>query len=1147
MQCPKCSFEISDLAIFCTNCGAQIKLTCPECGAKTKAGATFCSQCGFRIGFQPHPEDASQQKNIAFPISQPDSKRSQADPYERRIVTVLFADIAGYTMISEVRDPENLAEIMSGAYPCLLEPIGEFKGSIMQVMGDGVLAYFGAPLAQEDDPERAVLAGLEIVARFQMYAKELQQKQVLSNFHVRVGINTGLVVVGEMSPEKHLAYIALGDAVNLAARLQQNAPIDSVLISHSTYQHIKGLFDVQQQAPLAIKGREQIEHTYLVQQRRPYHLRLRKRGLDGVATTMIGREPEVAALKNIFRDAIQGGEPALVLISGDPGIGKTRLVNEFADWVRSQPIAPILLRGRATPGLQDVPYGVLRYLFARHFGILETDTSVQALEKFRSGTQKFLDTEHADLISQLVGFDFKVSPEISHLLGSPDFIEISEQYLKNYLRSLAENSLLIVLEDLQWMDDRTLDFISELMVEFGSKHGLQMMILCTARTQFFEERPKWGEGILGFSKFKLRNLSRLQSRLLVDEILLKAEDIPEFFYQCVVDEAGGNPFFIEEMIKMFIDEEVIVTKGGSLSIKLEQLEDLHVPSTLKGILQARLDSLPIAEKRVVQRAAVIGRTFWDGLLSAITEDEVESQKIILRLEALRERGLVYHRERSSIAGNQEYLFKHALLRDEAYESVLLKHRHTYHKRVAIWIEENAGDRLEEHLALIANHYLEAGQKDLAADWYIKAGEKALSHCSMHEAKDLFTKALCSISDEDLNRLWQATLGHDEAVGTLGDLDARHADDSTLLNLAKQLEDENRLAEAYYRIGTQAMNEGDNQEALRAFNHALEMANRSGDLLLQSLILPIKITILIFGGELQAAGSLVEQALSLARQTENPDVLARALTNLAPYYQAIGDFSQSVQLMQEAIDINQQQRNRLGEAYGSLNLGFFYLSLGHFEIGHKLLVRALNISRRLEARICVAYGLLNLGLAEWRLGQSQKACEVLESSEDILEALGDQRGLASRQFYLGLSHESANDLVEAANQFTTACESFDILGATSGVVEAQAGLARLALIRGDLREAENLALKVMNYLDQEGPQGLELPILAYYSCVKVFDALEETHLFQHVLEMGAKVIHHRLDMIRDGDWKSVYLKAIPENRGLLAYLPEDFLNAAAHKD
>ncbi len=1134
MLCPKCGFETSDLAIYCPNCGAQIKVTCPECGANTQAGSAFCSQCGFHLASLKDPDIINQRKNNALPRISSDLIQHHVDPYERRTVTVLFVDIIGSTTFAENIDPEFVADIMRDAYPCLIEPIQAYKGSIVQVMGDGVLAYFGAPLAREDDPERAVLAGLKIVERIQSYAKKLRQDQVVDDFHVRVGINTGLVVVGELFPEKDVSYIALGDTVNLAARLQQNAPKDSVLISHATYQHIRGLFDAQHLGAIFVKGREQNVETYLVSKSKPDHLRMKQRGLEGVATTMIGREPEIAALQNIYRDAIRGGETAMVLVSGDPGIGKTRLINEFAGWVISQPISPIILRGRAIPGTRDVPYGVLRYLFARHFGILETDTTAKALEKFREGTKDYLETEQADLIGQFVGFDFKASPTIQPLLGSASFREISELYLKNYLGSLAEKSLLIIFEDLQWMDDRTLDFISELITEFSDQDRLQVMILCTARTKFFEARPKWGEGVLGFIKLKLRKLSRLQSRSLVDEILFKVDDIPEAFYECVVDEAGGNPFFVEEMIRMFFDEGVITTQDDLFSITLEKLEDLHVPSTLKGILQARLDSLPLPERHVVQRAAIIGRTFWDGLVKVMTGSKDEAQNVPQRLEALRDRNLIFHRERSSIAGNEEYLFKHALLRDAAYESVLLKHRRSYHQQVAKWIEDNAGDRLEEHLAMIAYHTMVGGKADLAADWYCRAGERALTQCSMKEAKSLFEKSLALINNQDVNRLWRATLGHDEAVGTLGELDARHADDAKLLQMAKQLKDDKMLAEAYYRVGSQANSEGNHQVAMRAFDHALDIAGRNKDLTMQALVLPLKISLLTSEGNLKEAGSLVENGLDLARKTEDADILARALNNIAPYYQAIGDISLSVALMQEQIDINQRQGNRLGETYGLINLGYFYLSLGQFTTAHRLLERALQIAQRLRVKICVAYSLLNLGLAEWRLGQPQKACEVLESSERILEALEDRRGLASLQYYLGLSYEAAGEFLKAAEHFISAIKSFQALEVTSGMVEAQAGLARLAIKERNITKAENITLQIINFLDQEGPQGLEFPILVYLTCVNVFDAVDDTVLVQHALEKGLKEIQHRLEMIRGEDWKEVFLEKIHENHLLLTY-------------
>jgi len=1129
MQCPKCDFEISDQAIYCTNCGAQIKITCSKCGAQIQAGASFCSQCGSRLNSEIFTSPESQKS-----ILTPKDVQKQVDPYERRVVTILFADIVGSTTIAEHIDPEHLTEIMKDAYPCLLEPIQFYEGSIVQVMGDGVLAYFGAPLAREDDPERAVLAGLEIAARIKTYAKNLQHSKILDYFHVRVGINTGLVVVGEMNPEKHLEYIALGDAVNLAARLQTNAPEDGVLISQNTYQQIRGLFDVEPQPPLIVNGREQVERTFLVKGPKPYHLRIRKRGLDGIATTMIGREPEMAALKNYYRDAIQGGETALVLVSGDPGIGKTRLINEFASWVRSQPISPIMVRGRAITGTQNVPYGVLRYSFARSFGILESDASSQALEKFRQGTHEFIDSEQADLISQFVGFDFKVSTKVCQLMGSDNFGEIARLYLKNYFRNLAEKSLLIIMEDLHWMDEQTLDLISELVIEFSKEGGVQMMVLFTSRPQFFEERPKWGEGLSAFHRLPLRRLSRLQSRSLIDEILLGAVDIPEKFYQCIIDEAGGNPFFIEEMIKMFIDEDVITTKDDSISIRLDRLEDLHVPSTLKGILQARLDSLPTVEKQLLQRAAIIGRTFWDGLLKILINIEDESQEIVSKLEPLRDRGLIYQHERSSIAGHREYLFKHALLCDVAYETVLLKHRQSFHRRVAQWIEENSGDRLDEHLSLIAHHYHEGGQEDRAANWYIKAGERALKQCSMQDAKILFQRAIDLIGHQDLTRLWQATLGHDEAVGILGELDARHADDMSLLNLAQTLEDDELVAEAYYRIGSQAYREGSNQEAIQAFDFALGIAQQNDDVEAQAIILPMKISCLVSEGELQKAGSMVDEAMKLAHQVEDIETLAFALNNLALYYQAIGEFSQSVKLMQQQIDINRQQGNLLGETYGLINIGYFFLSLGQFNHANRFLERALTLSSRLGAKNLRAYSMLNLGLARWRLGNLHEAVEVLEKSLDILESLGDKRGLASRHFYLGLCYESANDLSSAASHYASAFDCFSKLKISPGVVEAIAGMARLAFKSDDLANAKAHVIKIKDYLDQEGSQALELPTLTFLTCVQIFDTSGDVEIVRQVLMKGLKDIEGQLDMIQEEDWKAAYRNNIPENRALMAF-------------
>jgi predicted ATPase/class 3 adenylate cyclase len=1124
MRCPKCESEITSGATLCPNCGAQFELICPVCGATNQAGTIFCTRCGVRISLQINHDSHAHSNLPPLP----------AESYERRMVTILFADIVSFSTLSEHIDPEDLVEIMRAAYPCLLQPLQDHAGTVVQVMGDGVLAYFGAPFGQEDDPERAILAGLDIVAHVKAYAVQLRQERGLEKFSVRVGINTGLVVVGEMNPEKHLEYVALGDAVILAARLQQNAPPDGVLISQATYRHVRGLFDVMQQVPMAVKGRQQVEQTYLVQQIKPVENRLRKRGVEGIETRMIGREPEIAALQNCYQDSIQGGETPLFLITGDAGIGKTRLLNEFVGWVAAQAVSPIVLRGLAIASTQNVPYGVFRNLFARSFEILENDGSIRALAKFRHGMHNFLEPEEADLVGQLVGFNFSSSPSVHRLLGNPAFAEMARLYLVNFFRSLAERPLLVLLEDLHWMDDSSLDLITELVTSMGRESETHLMIVCSSRSQFFERRPKWGEGMSGFTRLELRTLSRLRSRALVAEILYKVKAIPEALYDCIINEAEGNPFFIEELIKMLIEEGVIETTSEPWRVRFEKLAVVHVPPTLTGILQARLDGLPVAEKAVLQRAAVIGRTFWDGLVHALTEDTREAQQVKTRLAALRERGLVLQREHSTIAGNQEYLFKHALLHDAAYETVLLKHRRLYHSQVAAWIEANAGERLEEHLALVAGHYGNGGQPDLAADWYIRAGERAASQCSMEAARQLFEQALKLIGQDDLPRRWSALLGHDEASGALGELAERHFDDSALLDLARQLGDDSRLAIAYYHQGSQAHTEGNNPAALQAFERALQSARRAGDLSMQALILPMQVAVLWAEGDLQSAASLVEQALTIAEQTGDADILARALTNLALYYQAIGDVTQSVRLVQRQIEINQQQGNRLGETIGLLNTGYDYLTLGQFEIGRSLLQRALQAARNLGAQRCVAYSLLNLGLAEWRLGQPQSACQMLQLSLAKLEAIGDQMGLASRQFYLALACEKAGDFSEATVQFEAAQAAFKLLGATAQMLDAQAGLARLALQRGDLPQAKQCASQINAYLKEHGPQGLELPILTYLTCARVFQEMGDALQLNQVLDQGRRELQTRLDRISDAGWREIFLEEVPENRALMAF-------------
>ncbi|MFM8320712.1 MAG: ATP-binding protein [Chloroflexota bacterium] len=1130
MRCRVCESEASPGAKFCAQCGALLPAACRECGQLLADGARFCQHRGAPVTAAPARET-------------PPPPAPAPAGYERRLMTVLFADIVNFSTLSEFIDPEELFDIMRGAYPCLLEPVKRLGGTPVQILGDGLLAFFGYPATDESDPERALLAGLEITTRIRGYAAQLAQAGPIRGFNVRVGINTGLVVVGEMYPDRRLESSALGDAVNLAARLQGIAPPGGVLCSRETYRHVRGLFDVQPQPPVAVKGRQGLVQTYLVLRPKPRPWHIRTRGVEGVESPMIGREPELLALQNLYQDAIHGGEPRLALVTGEAGLGKSRLLDEFIAWVDLQPETVIVLRGRVTPNAPNTPFSLLRDLFANRFEILDSDPPAQAQDKFRQGMQGLLEAHQADIVGQMVGFDFSGSPAVARLLGSSSIAQMGTLYLLRYFRRLAAHPALLLLEDLHWADDSSLDLLARLAVELAEPAQAQIMIACAARPELFERRPAWADGV-GAVRLELRPLSRSRSRTLVGNILSHVSPLPAALVERVVEEAEGSPFFIEELILMLIEEGVIETGDLAWQIHPERLAALHIPPTLAGLLQARLDGLPPAERAVLQRAAVVGRVFWDALVAHLTADPAEAAKVDQRLAALAERELIYRRERSSIAGAQEYAFNHALLRDAAYETVLLKQRRAYHSQVAQWIEAQAGERLEEHQAQIAAHFAEGGQPLPAADAYTRAGERALQLGLLGEARRLFDQALALVTPDDLPRRWRALFGRSEVLSWLSDIPARHADDQALLALAQQTGDPHWLAWAHFRIGCQAQVEGHYEQALASMQAALTTARQSHSLADQASILPMLVFVLARVGDLQTAGELVEPALATARQTGDLNLVSRALANLSTYYLSVGDLPNGIALLEQQVEICHQRGYMVGEALGLSNLGYQTLLLGRFAAGREMLEQALQLARELGARHIQAYCMLNLALADWRLGATQSALQTLQASLPDLEATRDRIGLASRLLYLGLVYEQCRNLPQAEESYSQALEMFTQAEAAPQVIDAQAGLARIALLAGaeagitpsaQASARQRLQARVdqvAGFLQQHSPQGLELPLLAYLTCVQVYQALADPTGAAWAIQAGQAELSARAQRLSDPLAQETYLDAIPEHRELL---------------
>jgi len=403
---------------------------------------------------------------------------AQAASEQRKLVTILFADTVASTALSSSLDPEDVLELMDGALRAYADQVTLHEGTVARLMGDGLLAFFGAPVGREDDPVRAVRCGLAILRAATDYAREVEARLGFSGFNVRVGINTGLVAVGDVGGVGGSEWTAMGDAINLAARLQGAAQPGTVLISTDTYRHVTGLFETQEQPPLVVKGKTEPLTVYTVQREKPRTFRQTTRGVEGIVTKMVGRGLELKRLQDIFYYTFEESETQVVTIMGEPGVGKSRLMREFDSWLDELPMSVAFFTGRATPEMANTPYSLMRNVFAFRFGIQDSDRASAAREKFERGVMAFLGDDaasRAHYIGNLIGFDFAQSPYIQDE-DPAQLTQLGIYYLTEFFGVLGRTAMTVLfLDDIHWADDRSLELINHIVrgsSTISSAHGV---------------------------------------------------------------------------------------------------------------------------------------------------------------------------------------------------------------------------------------------------------------------------------------------------------------------------------------------------------------------------------------------------------------------------------------------------------------------------------------------------------------------------------------------------------------------------------------------------------------------------------------------------------------------------------------------------
>ena len=526
---------------------------------------------------------------------------------ERRLVTILFGDLVGSTGFANELDPDIWRQVIATLHTMAGEVVDSHGGQVLQYLGDGFLALFGLELVSEFDPENAIRCGLEIQER--VATDLVLPAQGDQAIRLRIGIHTGLVVVGELGSEAHKELTATGDAMNLAARLEAAAPPGGILISAETYRQVRGVFDLTPQPPLELKGQKVPVRSFLVRRARPRPFRVVSRGVMGVESRLIGRDSELAHLRLTAQKVFDGKESIWVQMIGQAGVGKSRLIEEVREWLDLSPVQFWLFKARAFHGDDYSPFSLIRRLWFDRFQIAEDLTLERAERKWVAQFQELSGTDEAEpahALGLLVGLPFQDSPHIGAMREDPAQIKGRAQVVSQALfsRLRAVNPVVVLLEDLHFADLSSLEYLQDLFSNNG-KTDQGIFVLATAR-------PGWMNPIEIGDVLEISPLNEEDSLTLVFELLRNVQNVPQDVLEMIVERSEGIPYYAEEMTNWFLDQGIIDKSQDPWQFIPERLKNTPLPTTLQHLLLTRLSTLPEAERTTLQRGSVFGKIFWTG-------------------------------------------------------------------------------------------------------------------------------------------------------------------------------------------------------------------------------------------------------------------------------------------------------------------------------------------------------------------------------------------------------------------------------------------------------------------------------------------------------------------------------------------------------
>jgi len=1022
MQCPQCQHENPPGMKFCGDCAAPLASICPSCGAANPTGNKFCGQCAASLQTSATAKFAAPDSYTPKYLAEKILTSKTALEGERKQVTVLFCDLVGSTALAERIGAEAMHGVVNRFFTLALAEVHRYEGTINQFLGDGFMALFGAPIAHEDHARRAILAaaGLQDVMREGPIDLGLPQGQSLA---LRMGLNTGMVVVGAIGDNLRMDYTAVGDTTNLAARLQQLADPGAILLSEATRRLVADLIHTEPLGEVQLKGKSTPVPVYKLLGRGSRRSPLVGRA-EHALSPFAGRQRELVALQDLLTE-VETGRGQVVGLVGEPGVGKSRLLYEFRQHLADRNVT--YLEGRCLSYGGTIPYLPILDIVRANCAINDTDTPELIVHKIRASFQELaLDVEeYAPYLSYLLGVK-----EGTGRLGvlTPEAIkERSFEMLRQMsVKGSQQRPLIFGVEDLHWVDRTSEEYLSFLVDGLA---GSSILVLCTYRPGY---RPSW-IGKSYATQIGIRALSPADSFAVVQS-LLGREDAYSGVASAILGKAEGNPFFLEELCRGALDHPDLRHTPA-------------VPETVQDVLMARIDRLPGDTKRLLQTAAVLGREAPLQLLTALWQ----GGGLEHHLAELKRQEFLF--ERTQSGHNLAYVFKHVLTREVAYGSLLGGQRQLLHAAAGRALETLYSDRLEHIYDRLAYHYAESTDAIKAVDYLSRLAEKAGRGYAHTEALSALEMAVAHVPrlpvELQEHRFFELLNQRGESLFYLG-----HFQD--LLHLFSpheerlvQLSDPSLASDYYFWFASACSFVGDRERAARHAHRALEEATRGGGRVQIGRAHVVLSLEHYFSGQIGQAITHGRHAVALLDGTAEQALRGMAYQYLGIAYLIASEFDLALESASQADAISQAIGDRRIRARAAQVSAFVHISKGDWEQGIDTSEAALEYS---PDGFETAAILGALGAAHLERGDARKACEILEKA--VAEALRfrSRQVQANWKFFLAEAYRLNGQLHEARAAARDALDISKDAAFPLGVGVAQLSLGRLAQSAGALDDA-----------------------------------------------------------------------------------------------